>query len=90
MRRSRPAERLAKPLQAPVTVRAGKHVILGRTGVNTLTASGGEAFLAPAATLDLAPGGARAPATRPPNAVAAPLFAWQRQRLERGEARVRR
>lgn len=73
-------------LLLPSVARAGKHVVLGRTGANTVDAHGGESFLPLNATLDR---------TRPPDAVrkdgrvvvAPPLFAWDAARLRRGEGR---
>lgn len=73
-------------LLLPPVLHASKHVVLGRSGRDTVDADGGESWLPPNATLrrgvaagTVVDGGLVV--------VQPPLFAWQRERLERGEGR---
>jgi len=73
-------------LLLPPVLHAGKHVVLGRSGRDTVDSNGGESWLLPNATLRR---GVAAGTVIDGGLVVVqpPLFAWQRERLERGEGR---
>ncbi|MCA8953404.1 MAG: hypothetical protein KDE27_28080, partial [Planctomycetes bacterium] len=72
-------------LVLPPTVHAGKHVLFGRRGRESVTADGGERFLPPEAALVRR--GREPPGRDRTTIVEPPLFRWDAERLRRGEGR---